>query len=70
VLVVYFLVTFLAISTAMPQVLEPQYEIDLIVLDDDEELTSRPMLDPDFEIDLRNYCNSEDIDTSHLDEEE
>jgi hypothetical protein len=66
VLVVLFSVTFL---TATPQI-EVQPDVDLIVFDDEEELIPRPMLDPDFESDLRDYCKYEDIDESHLDRKE
>jgi hypothetical protein len=71
VLVVFFGVTFFMMTVgATPNVLPPQYDIDVIVLDDDEDLIPRPMLDPDFESDLREYCKYEDIDTSHLDNKE
>lgn len=69
-LVVFFSVTFLMTPVINSQVLPPQYEFDVTVLDEDDDLRLRPMLDPDFEEDFREYCKCEDIDISHLDKEE
>jgi hypothetical protein len=58
VLVTVFSVTVLATPPEEP--IQP--DIDIIVLDDEDDFKPRPMLDPDFESDLKEYCKYEDID--------
>lgn len=64
VLVVFFSVTFLLVGTSFSQSVsdtEEVRDIDSIVLVNYDDLAPRPMLDPDFESDLRDYCRCEDI---------
>lgn len=84
VLVAIFSATFLITSCCFAQPIEKENEItscemateefdvliDMFFMDGDggNDFNTREILDPDFEDDLLEYCDEEDIDTSHFDQ--